>query len=133
MAGKVCGRRGLTLVEFVLISVVGGIVVYSLLTVFITGGLKEMNVKVYTVAQMLAEDKLEETMARDFKDIEKEKDTCFGGELSAFGLRIMVDYVAVQALDQPVPGPTDYKKIRVEIRHPELANPVCLESLRVDY
>lgn len=126
-------RSGFTLVETVISMVVIGIIMYAAIAIFITSSVKGVSVEVFTVAQSLAEGKLEETMAQDFGDISDEAETNFSGDLDDFSYEIVVNYVSAEALDAPVGYVTDYKKIDVMIRHSLLGNPTTLKSLRADY
>jgi prepilin-type N-terminal cleavage/methylation domain-containing protein len=126
-------RRGFTLFEVIASIVVSGIIIYAVLAIYITSGFKGINVEIYTVAQMLAEDKLEEVMVKDFANVTSASQTNFSGDLSNYSHQIVVNYVQGSNLNNPVGGPTEYKKIRVMIRHTKLTNPVTLESIRANY
>lgn len=125
--------KGFSLVEVIVSLVVIAIIMYAGLAVFITSGAKGVNVDVYTVAQTLAEDKLEEAMVQDFVDVTSESETSFSGDLSNYTYEITMDYVSTEALDIAVGSPTDYKKISVLVRHPQLGRPTSLESIRANY
>ena len=60
--------KGFTLVEVIVSLVIIAVVMYAAIAVFITSGAKGVNVEIFTVAQSLAEDKLEEAMVHDFID-----------------------------------------------------------------
>lgn len=126
-------RLGFSLVELVIAVVVIAIVMYAVIAIFITSGFRGVNVEVFTVAQSLAENKLEEAVAQDFDDITAEAETSFGGELANYSYEITVDYVSGEALDTAVGFATDYKRIRVAIRHSQLSSPTYLEGIRADY
>ncbi|KPJ65671.1 hypothetical protein AMJ44_09695 [candidate division WOR-1 bacterium DG_54_3] len=126
-------KKGFTLVELVVSVVVIAIIMYAVIAIFITSGAKGVNVEVFTVAQALAESKLEQAMALDFADVASESETNFSGDLSDYSYEIVVNYVSVEALDAAVGYATDYKKIQVKIRHSSLAAPTQLESLRSSY
>lgn len=123
-------KRGFTIVEVVISLLIIAVVMYASISIFITSSVKGVNVDIFTAAQTLAEDKLEEAMAKDFADVSSEAQTSFSGDLSEYSHEITVNYVSVEALDVPVVPATDYKKINVSIRHPQLANPTSLECLR---
>ncbi|MEA3492765.1 MAG: type II secretion system protein [Candidatus Margulisiibacteriota bacterium] len=125
-------KRGFSLIEVVISITVLAIVLYALIAVFITTGVKGVNVEIFTVAQSLAEGKLEETMALSFNNVTSESETNFSGNLSDFSYEIISNYVSGEALDTPVGYSTDYKKIEVLIRHPDLGIPTTLESIRSD-
>ncbi|MFH1347334.1 MAG: prepilin-type N-terminal cleavage/methylation domain-containing protein [Candidatus Margulisiibacteriota bacterium] len=132
---KIISRKvkGFTLVEVIVSLVVIAVIMYASLAVFITSGAKGVNVDVYTVAQALAEDMLEEAMVRDFVSVSSESETNFSGDLDGYSYEITVNYVSTEALDIVVGGPTDYKKINVQIRHPQLGRATSLESIRANY
>ncbi|MFC1540482.1 prepilin-type N-terminal cleavage/methylation domain-containing protein [Candidatus Margulisiibacteriota bacterium] len=125
--------RGFTLVEVIISVVVLGIVMYSLVTIFISSGFKGVNVERYTIGQTLAENKLEEAMVQDYGDVSDEAETAFGGDLSGYTYEIAMAYVSGEALDTPVGTDQGYKRVRVSIRHAQLTSPVILESIKADY
>lgn len=125
--------KGFTLVEVIVSLVIIAVVMYAAIAVFITSGAKGVNVEVYTIAQALAEDKLEEAMVHDFVDATSESEANFSGDLVNYSYEIIVAYVSAEALDTPYGSATDYKKISVLIRHPQLSNPTSLESIRANY
>ena len=126
-------RSGFTMVELVITVIVIAIVMYAVIAIFITSGVKGVNVDVFTVAQSLAEDKLEEATAQTFDDVTDEVQTNFSGELDDYSYEITVDYVSPEALDTVVAFPTDYKKVQIKIRHDQLASAVSLEAIRANY
>ncbi|MFH1683390.1 MAG: type II secretion system protein [Candidatus Margulisiibacteriota bacterium] len=125
--------KGFTLIEVIISLVVIAVIMYAGLAVFITSGTKGVNVDVFTVAQALAEDKLEEALVQDFVNVSSESETNFSGDLAGYSYEITVNYVSTEALDIAVGGPTDHKKINVQIRHPQLGKPASLESIRANY
>lgn len=125
-------KHGFTLVEVIISMVIMAIVLYAVIAIFISSGAKGTNVEIYSVAQSLAEGKLEEITARNFSNITSESQSYSGG-LSAFSCQVTFSYVSKEALDTAVGGPTDYKKVQVQISHPKLAQPVSLTSLRSSY
>ena len=126
-------KNGFTLIETVISVAIIAIVMYALIAIFITSGTKGMNVEVFTVAQSLAEGKLEQAMAQDFGEVTSESETNFTGDLSAYSYEILVDHVSAEVLDSPVGYATDYKRIEVRIRRSLLDSPTKLKSLRSNY
>ena len=126
-------RKGLTLVEVIISMVLIAIIMYSSIQVFISSGAKGANVEVFSVAQSLAENKLEGRLGRTFASISSEAQTAFSTDLSNYSYEIVVNYVSKEALDAPVAYTTNYKKITVLIRHPSLSRPTSLESIRINY
>jgi prepilin-type N-terminal cleavage/methylation domain-containing protein len=136
---RVRDKKGFTLVEIIASVVVIGIIIYAVFSIFITSGFRSVNIEIYTVAQTLAEGKLEEMMARDFTTRVTTGETSFpAGDLGNYSYEVVGKYVTPEALDAPVADemddpPYSYKKIQVMIRHPKLIHPVTLESIRADY
>jgi len=126
-------KKGLTLVEVIISIVLIAIIMYSSVQVFVSSGAKGANVEVFSVAQSLAENKLEGQLGRTFTSISSEVQTAFSTDLSNYTYEIVVNYVSKEALDAPVAYTTNYKKITVLIRHPSLSRPTSLESIRIDY
>jgi type II secretory pathway pseudopilin PulG len=126
-------RAGFSMVELVITVIVVAIVMYAVIAIFITSGVKGVNVDVFTVAQSLAENKLEEAMAQTFDDVTDEAQTDFSGDLDDYSYEIAVVYVTSEALDTAVASPSAYKKIQVKIRHDQLAGAVSLEAIRANY
>jgi|GEM_PF-1453210 len=126
-------QRGFTIVELVITVVVLGILMYALISIFITAGFRGVNVDTFTVAQSLAENRLEEVSSRGFDSISSEAETSFGGDLDDYSHEVMVDYVTAEALNAATTLETDYKWIRVFIRHSQLTTPISLEGIKTNY
>ena len=126
-------RPGFTLVEVIASMVIIAIVMYTAITIFISGGMKSANVDVFTVAQSLAEGKVEELLAKTFTLLTDEASASFSGTLSSYSFEVLVNYVSQGDLNTPVLTQTSFKKILVMIFHPKLALPISLEALKVNY
>ena len=126
-------RKGFTLIETVVAVTILAIVMYSVIAIFINSGVRGANVEVFSVAQALAEGKLEEKMAKTFASLSSESSSFFSGDLNAYSYQVTVDYVSREALDTVVGYPTDYKKLRVGVSHNLLSRPISLESIRANY
>lgn len=126
-------QRGFTIVELVITVVVLGILMYALISIFITAGFRGVNVDTFTVAQSLAENKLEEVSSRDFEAISSEAETNFSGDLDDYSYEFVVNYVTPEALNAATTLETDYKRIKVLIRHSQLAVPASLEGIKTNY
>lgn len=125
-------KKGFTLIELIVSVAVLAVIMYSVIAIFITTGAKGVNAEVFSVAQSLAEDKLEEMMGKGFSAISSEAQTYFDGDLQEFSYEITVSYVSKEALDVPVGSATDYKKIQVRVNHSKLGNPASLEAVRAN-
>ena len=126
-------KPGFTLIEVIVSMLVIAIVMYALIAIFINTGFRGANIDAFTVAQSLAEGKIEETTAKSFGWISCEAETNFSGDLSNYSYEIVVTYVSAEALDVSFPLATDYKKVSVLIRHPQLEGVASLESIRTNY
>lgn len=125
-------RKGLTLIETTVSIVVIAIIVYSFMAVFIGSSVKSVDVDVFLVAQSLAEEKAEETLAKSYSAITDEAQTNFPGELNSYSYAIAVANVSAEALDTIVGYDSGYKKIWTMIGHAQLTGPVTLEALKVN-
>ncbi|OGC24388.1 hypothetical protein A2291_02560 [candidate division WOR-1 bacterium RIFOXYB2_FULL_42_35] len=126
-------KKGFTIIELVVSMVVIAVFVYGAIAIFITAGVKGSSLDTFAVAQSLAEGKLEEVMAQSFTVLTDEAQVSYSGDLSAYSSSVNVDYVAASDLDTVVTGPTGYKRIQVNIGHPDLSNLIQLQSIRSDY
>lgn len=125
-------RPGFTLVETIISLVVLAMVMYSVISIFITSGSKGANLEIFSVAGSLAEGKMEQTLAKSFAAVSSEAPSSCGGDLSGFSSEVFVVYVSQEALDISAESVTNYKKITVSITHPQLSSPASLESIRGD-
>ena len=125
-------RQAFTLIETVITITVIAVVVYAVIPIFATAGMKGVDLEVFNVAQSLAQGKIEEKMSLVFSSISSKSETNYPSDLSEYSYEVVVDYVSAEALNAVAGAPTDYKKIQVIIRNPNLANPTELTTLMVD-
>lgn len=126
-------RRAFTLIEVIVAIVLVGIFMYAGMGVMMNSGKYSVVVENLSVAQSLAEERLEMAMARPYASISSEALTNFTGNLSSYSYETIVEYVTPGNLDSTSVSDTGYKRIRVFIRNPLMANPVKLESIKADY
>ena len=126
-------RNGFTLVEVTISILAAAVIMYAAIAIFITSGAKGMNAEVFTVAQSLAEGKMEEVMAKSFGGVSAESAANFSGDLSNYSYEVLANYVSGEALDSVSGSATNYKKIQVRIYNPLLNSPAILESVRANY
>jgi prepilin-type N-terminal cleavage/methylation domain-containing protein len=126
-------RRGFTLIETMISIVLLGIFLTAGMLVLSTSSSKGARVEIISVAQSLAEGKLEETRAKSFAAISSVAQTSYTGDLSNYSYEVVVGYVNAADLNTVVGSATDYKKIQVKIRHPQLATPITFETVRANY
>ena len=127
-------KKGFTLIEVVISMVIIAIIMYAVISVFITAGVRGVNVEVFTIAQSLAEGKLEEIMSKPYADIVPSGGD-FGGDLTQYQYQVEVDFVLPDNFDlePPLGESQGYKRIEVLIDHPNLENTIVLKSVRADY
>ncbi len=96
--------------------VIGSIVVYSLLGIFITAPVKNSALEAFNTAVHLANGKLEEVGNKRFSLILSAAAVPFSGTFSDFNSQVIVNYVTSAEPDVAVdPTTTNYKKIQVII------------------
>lgn len=108
-------RRGLTLVETVIGLTIIAIAFYTLISVFISILPRTAQVETLNKKSYLAQEKIEEFLARDFTAVTSVAATSFSGDFSSYRYQIDVSFVASTELNTPVPGPTNYKNVKVKV------------------
>lgn len=128
-------KKGLTLIETIIGMVIITIAFYILIQVFInltprTATIEDLNKKTY-----LAQEKIEEFLARRFDQMSGEISGNFSGSFSNYNYKIVVTYVATSDLNTAVPGPTPFKNIKAKVwggpLHPETT--IEITSLMATY
>lgn len=105
----------MTLIETVIGLAIIGAAFYLLISVFIaltprTSTVESINKKVY-----LAQEKIEEYLARDFANVVSVEAAGFTGDFTDYSYQIVVNYVATNELNIPVAGPTNFKNVKVKV------------------
>ncbi|MEO0094171.1 MAG: hypothetical protein ABIK67_07965 [candidate division WOR-3 bacterium] len=108
-------KLGLTLVETIIGMAIVAVAFYFLIWVFInitprTALVENLNKKVY-----LAQEKIEEYLARPFTQVTSVGASSFTGNFSDYKYQIIVNYVATNELNTPVAGPTPFKNVKVRV------------------
>jgi len=108
-------KKGFTLVETLMTMVIMGIVLapFSVLTVNVM--VRNVRSQATATAVALAEAETERVTSLRFSLVNDEASASFTAPFNGFTKEIVVDYVNPDALDTPVVGPTDYKRIRVRV------------------
>ena len=109
------GKQGLTLVETVIGLTIIAIAFYALIAVFITLLPRTAQIESLTKKTYLAQEKIEEFLARDFGSLSSEAETNFPGSFSNYKYQIAVTYVTTNELNTPVVGPTNFKNVKVRV------------------
>jgi prepilin-type N-terminal cleavage/methylation domain-containing protein len=107
-------RRGMTLVELVIGITIIAIAFYVLIAIFVTILPRTARVETLDKKAYLAQEKIEECLARSFANTSNEAGS-FTGSFSSYQYQVVVTYVASTELNNPVGGPTDYKNVKVRV------------------
>jgi len=108
-------RKGLTLVETIIGTIVIGIAFYLLIAVFITLAPRTARVETLNKKVYLAQEKTEEFLARNFSQTASVGAAAFTGNFSNFNYQIVVTYVATADLNTAIAGPSSFKNVKVRV------------------
>ncbi len=112
-------KRGMNLIELIMAVVIGGIIFYSFLNVFISATFKGASMEALTGALFLANGKLETVVSKRFTSITSEALSSFGGPFPAYYSQVTVNYVSPEALDTVTdPTVTAFKRVIVRVTAP---------------
>lgn len=127
-------KRAFTLIELVMSVVIGGIIIYPMLTIFFNTSSKNPTADYLNMAVHLADSKMETVSNQRFDSIASQGVTAFSGDFSDFNSEVIVHYVDAGALETSVdPTQTAYKWIKVKITSNNLpASAVELSTLVTD-
>lgn len=106
-------KNGFTLIELIMAVVILGIVVLSVLNIFININFKNPKLEAVSTSLYLASAKLEEISNRNFNSITSESLTSFLGDFSDYNYSVQAAYVASQEIEEVSLTPTSYKWIKV--------------------
>ncbi len=109
------GRQGLTLIETAIGITIISIAFYALIAVFINLLPRSSFVEELDKKTFLAQEKIEEYLARDWGAVSPVPPTPFGGDFSSYRYQIVVTSVATSDLVAPAGYNTQFKKVRVEV------------------
>ena len=109
-------KKGFALTELIMTIVIASLVLYTLLSTFITAAGKNANLESSSMAMSLAAGRLEMISSRQFSLISSEARASCGGRFSDFYCQTEVHYVSSEALTTSVdPLVTNYKWIAVRV------------------
>ncbi len=108
-------RKGFTLVETVTGLATIGTAFYLLIAVFINLAPRSVRVDNLNKKAHLAQEKIEEVLARPFSQVASIAPASFAGNFSNYEYRVVVNYVAAGDLNTPVAGPTAFKNVKVKV------------------
>ncbi len=112
-------NRGLSYIEIIIFIVILGFAIPPLLIVTANIYNQSINMETKHVSTNLAQQKLEDTISRDFNTIASVATTNFPGQFSAYQYKVDVDYVTASDLDNSAAvTPTDFKRIIVSVNDP---------------
>jgi len=105
----------MTLVETVTGLATIGTAFYLLISVFINLAPRSARVDNLNKKAHLAQEKIEEHLARPFSQVGSVAASSFAGSFSNFKYQVVVTYVATGDLNTPVAGPTAFKNVKVRV------------------
>lgn len=125
-------RRGFSLIDAVVAICIVGACFLALAGVISNTTMQNADVEFSSTAIYLARGKMTETMAKDFDSISNVARTDFSGDFSSYDSQVTVGYVDAANLDTVVVGPTDYKRVTVDVGHSLWTGHIMLYDLKVD-
>jgi prepilin-type N-terminal cleavage/methylation domain-containing protein len=108
-------KNGFTLIELAISITIMAIAFYLLVTVFTTFAPRTVTVEMINRKTYLAQEKMEEHLAKSFASVASVSATSFTSPSSAYTYQIIVTYVATSDLNTPVAGPTPFKNVKVRV------------------
>ncbi len=108
-------RSGFTLIETIMGVVVIAISFYLLIAVLINLTPRTARVETITKKVYLAQEKMEEFLARGFAVAGNLGPSSFPGNFSNYQYQVIVTYVATNELNTAVGGPTPFKNVKVRV------------------
>lgn len=109
------GKPGLTLIETAIGVVIISIAFYALIAVLIDLAPRSVTMESVDRMTFLAQEKMEEYLARGFTSVTNEAPAVFGGIFSNYQYEVTADYVYPDDLDTPVALPTQLKNVKVKV------------------
>jgi len=108
-------ERAFTLIETIITMVILSIVLipFSVLTTNVIA--KNVRSQASVTAVALAEGEMERITALRFSAVVDQAPSSFDAPFTVYTKEITVDYVNANALDTPVTGPTDYKRVQIRV------------------
>ncbi|MCX5715689.1 MAG: prepilin-type N-terminal cleavage/methylation domain-containing protein [Candidatus Omnitrophica bacterium] len=110
-------NRGFTLIEVILSIIILGVILTPF-SVLVSNVIRQ---NIYSQAQAtavsLAEGELERITNMRFAAVAAEASAAFAAPFGAYTHAAAVDYVNAGALNTPVAGPTDYKRVQVSVNN----------------
>ncbi len=129
--GHACRQAGFTLIEIIVATAIMLVFLSVGVVVFVNSSNLTKKSETLTIAQSLAQGKMEESLAKNFTDISSEAKTAFSQEFSDYNYEIAVIFVTGEALDVPV-SLSDYKKITIKVYNNKLQSPVQFDTIKVN-
>ena len=129
---QAANRRGFSIIDAVVAICIVGACFLALAAAISSITMQNADVEFSSTAIYLARGKMAETMAKDFDAIASVARTDFSGDFANYDFQVTVGYVASGALDAVVAGPTDYKRVVVDVGHNSWGGHITLYDLKVD-
>jgi len=126
--------KGFSLIELIISIVVISICAISLATMYQEASRGSYKTEATTVATILAEDKLEETLMDGYSGVSSVGSTAFDSPFGDYTYQVTVNYVNAADLETSVdPTVTDYRTIEVQVDHAAISHSVTIKSLLTNH
>jgi prepilin-type N-terminal cleavage/methylation domain-containing protein len=108
-------KNGFTLIEVVIVILVLGICLAPFAVLVRNVMIKNTYSQAHATAVALAEGEMERVTNARFSAVADQAATAFSAPFAAYTSQIIADYVNANALNTPVGGPTDYKRVQIVV------------------
>lgn len=122
--------KGFTLIELIMSVIIISICIIPVAVMFQQAMHGSVEAKVLTVANALAEEKMEEILRLGYANVTNQSGTFTG--FSDYSFQVTVNYANSSDLNTPVANATGYRSVEVGVAHGGI-QPVALRSLVTNY
>ncbi|HPQ81219.1 MAG TPA: hypothetical protein PLZ86_05790 [bacterium] len=125
-------RGGFTMIDAVLAVVIVVTSFLALGSVISSTTIQNVDIDFSTTALLLARERMDEVMARDYDSVANAAQANFDGDFSGYHSTVAVTCVAAADLDASTTCPADFKRVAVSVGHPGWSGTITLYNLKAD-